>query len=474
MAWSVTLTVPEGDGPTFLRLAEAVVAEIQRGRLRPGDALPGTRKVATQLGVHRNTVVAAWRELRAQGWLETRQGAATRIASLPAPPPRHTTPRSTALDIQPMAMPRTTEPVAPGVLDLAGGKPDLRLVPIHDIARAWASALRHTRGKLLAYGDPRGHPRLRQALSAMLAARRGLVTDPDHIVITRGSQQAMYLLGRALLRPGDRVAVEELGYPLAWAALRASGAELVSITVDSEGLRVDQVEDAAKGGLRAVYVTPHHQYPTMATLGASRRMELLRLAAEYRFAILEDDYDNEFHFAGQPVLPLAARDTHGVVAYLGTLSKTLAPGLRLGFVTGPTALTDAVAAIRVEVDRQGDLATEYALATLIEDGTVPRHLRRMRRVYHERQRHFSRALRAALGERVAFEVPAGGLALWVRTLLADPADWSSRALARGAAFEVGRSLALRGQALPYARMGFASLDLSELDRAVEILAETHP
>lgn len=473
MGWELPIDLSEGDGPVYVRIAEAVVSDIRRGRLAPGDALPGTRPLAKQLGVHRNTVIAAWRELIAQGWLVTRPGGETAVAPLPIEP-EATGPgvRMAGYRIHPPVAPAVGPVWKPGTLELVGGKPDLRQLPLQEITRAWRSAIAHTRGRLLGYGDGRGHRRLREALAGMLAAERGLVVDADEIIVTRGSQQALNLLGRALLRPGDRVAVEVLGYPLAWAALRSTGATLVPIDVDDEGIRVDQLEDAAQEGLRAVYVTPHHQYPTTVTLSAARRLALLSLAAERRFAIIEDDYDPEFHFAGHPVLPLAARDDHGVVVYVGTLSKTLAPGLRLGFLSAPREVVHAVHAHRVIVDRQGDLAMEYALATLIENGTVPRHLRRMRRVYRARQAFFVEALREHLAEHVRFDVPAGGLALWVEHLHDDVDGWSRRAAAAGVGFETGRRMHLHGQPGPWFRAGFAALTEPDLERAVRILAET--
>jgi len=286
----------------------------------------------------------------------------------------------------------------------------------------------------------------------MLAAERGLVPGTGRaLLITRGASRPC-TWWPALVRPGDRGAVEAFGYPLAWAALRAAGAELVPIDVDTEGLRPDQVEDAAREGLRAVYLTPHHQFPTMVTLTAARRLALLELAAEHGFAVIEDDYDNEFHFRGRPVLPLAARDERGSVIYVGTLSKTLAPWLRRGFVVAPTPVIEAVHVLRVVVDRQRDLATEYALALLVEDGTLPRHLRRVRKVYAARRRVLAEALRGQLGARVRFEVPAGGLARWVGARATAPGAWSRRALAHGVRFETGRRLQLQGQAGPCLRL----------------------
>lgn len=473
MTWRATLTVPDGDAPVFVRVAEAVVEEIRRGRLRPGDALPGTRRVALQLGLHRNTVLAAWSELRAQGWIEARPGGATTVSSVPRPVaqgvPR---PAGAGFDVAPCGPTPLGPEWPPGTLVMAGGRPDLRSVPTAELARAWRTAVRQPRGRLLAYGDPRGLDRLRAALAGMLSAERGLVPDGDGLMITRGSQQALSLVAQALLRPGDRVAVEALGYPAAWAAFRAHGAHLVPIDVDTHGVRVDAIEHAARsGGLRAIYVTPHHQFPTMVTLPAERRLRLLELAARHRIAVIEDDYDHEFHFRGRPVLPLAARDPAGVVVYVGTLSKTLAPGLRLGFVAAPPPLMRALVAARIAADRQGDHVLEHALATLIEDGTVARHLRRMRRVYAARQARLAGLLTEHLADQVTFDVPAGGLALWVRASHADADAWAGGAARRGVGIEAGGRFHLHGGPLPFLRAGFAALDDDELERAVRTLAD---
>src|SRR5713101_3900910 len=220
----------------------------------------------------------------------------------------------------------------------------------------------------------------------MLCATRGLAATADSLVVTRGSQMAFDLAARALLSPGDAVAVEELGYSAVWASLTLAGARLIPVPVDAEGVRVDALEKlASRETLRAIYLTPHHQYPTMAVLSPARRLQLLELARRNRFAILEDDYDNEFHYQGRPVLPLASADQAGVVVYIGTLSKILAPGLRVGYVVAPLPLMGRIAAIRSLLDIQGDLATEAAVAQLIEDGELQRHVARVRRDYARRR-----------------------------------------------------------------------------------------
>lgn len=463
--------------PLFQQIAQAIRGDIRRGRLRPGDALPGSRTLAETLGVHRNTVLAAYRDLEAEGWICSRQRT-TRVApDLPeaARPalPKARQDTSPAYTLEPRAGAsaapgRRLDP--PGRLDFGGGLPDLRLLPTDLLARAYRRALETP--SLLGYGDPHGDPRLRAALARLLSGLRGLAVGTDQVMITGGSQGALDLVARVLLRPGDRVAVEDPGYPAAWATLRAAGADLVPLPVDSAGAQVDAVTAALRHGpLRAVYLTPHHQFPTTVTMSAARRLRLLDLARQHRFAILEDDYDNEFHYEGRPVLPLAGDDPHGSVIYLGTLSKILAPGLRIGFVAGPRALMDALAACRSASDGQGDHALQRAVADLLDAGLVQRHARKMRRVYLARREALAAALARHLSGAVAFDPPPGGMSLWLRV---DPAvdveAWAERSMRAGVALYTGRRFDFHHRPLPNLRVGFSSLDERELDQAVRRLA----
>ncbi|MCA9579965.1 MAG: PLP-dependent aminotransferase family protein, partial [Myxococcales bacterium] len=196
--------------------------------------------------------------------------------------------------------------------------------------------------------------------------------------------------------------VEGLGYRPAWEALRATGAQLVPVPVDEHGLQVDRLAALAERvPLRALYLTPHHQYPSTAVLGAPRRLQLIALARQHRFALIEDDYDHEFHYEGRPILPLAARAPESV-AYVGTLSKVLAPGLRLGWLVAPSPLREAIIARRSVVDRQGDLVLEEALAELLDEGEVARHVLRMRGLYEQRRDFTVERLRETFGETLSF------------------------------------------------------------------------
>ena len=326
--------------------------------------------------------------------------------------------------------------------------------------------------RLLAYGDPEGHPALRAALASMLANTRGLAVKADDVLVTRGSQLALTLTARALLRPGDVVAVEQFGYRPAWEAFRVAGATVVPVPIDRNGIDVDALKEIAqRTALRAVYVTPHHQYPTTVTLKAARRLALLAFAQAERIAIVEDDYDHEFHYDGRPVLPLASADRAGVVIYIGTLSKILAPGLCLGYVVAPPAILRGASAIRSLLDIQGDLATEAAVAELIEDGELQRHVARVRRVYANRREILAGSLRRTLGAEVDFTVASGGMALWVHLRMhVDVEAWARRSVERGGSWYTGRRYAFDGRPAPYARFSFAWLNERELPEAVRRMA----
>jgi GntR family transcriptional regulator/MocR family aminotransferase len=484
--WSIPLALPaEGDRvPHFLRIARAIADDVRRGRLRPGAPIPGSRELAQMLGVHRNTVLAAYRELVAEGWLTTEPArgtfvslampevAARRFAS--AATLREEVPARVGFDLAPAEREApVVEMRAPqgDVISLMGGVPDVRLAPTASLARAFRRSLKTTGRALLSYGDPAGPPRLRVAIAQMLSASRGLAASADSVFVTRGSQMALYLVARTLLVPGDVVAVEAFGYRPAWEAFRAAGARCVPLAVDEGGLDVAALgELVAETRVRAVYVTPHHQYPTTVTLAAGRRLELLELARRARFAILEDDYDHEFHYDGRPVLPLASADRAGVVVYFGTLSKVLAPGLRIGYVVASRALIERVAARRRYIDRQGDLAIEHAVAELFEDGELGRHVRRVRRAYLERRGVLVEGLRQRFSSVLAFTTPAGGTAIWARVFPeVSPELWAARALERGVLVHTARAFSFDARPRPFVRLGFAQASPAEIREALKRL-----
>jgi GntR family transcriptional regulator / MocR family aminotransferase len=471
--WTLALFLDaRSEEPVYLQIAHAVMREIHRGRFRPGDALPGYRSLAEQLGVSRNTVMAAYHELQVEGWVTSIPGEGSAVAErLPAHLPTQagvappgSRPAPTGMGFELGGEPTARAPGARrGLLEVASGIPDPRLLPSAALARAYRHALTAGRSALGA-GDPQGHPRLREALSRMLSTSRAIAAAPERVFVTRGSQMALFLLAQALFVPGDAVAVEALGARAAWEAFVRAGARCLPVAVDAGGMRLDALEALLETtALRAVFLTPQRQYPTLAVLAPERRARLLALAAERRFALLEMDSDSEFHFEGRPHAPLAAEDAAGVVVHVGTLSKIFSPDLRLGFVHGPLPLVERMQALRATYDRHGDPVLERAMAELMEEGEVQRHLNRMDQVYRRRRDALCVALRAELGDAISVDAPAGGLALWVRVRDSVDVDaWAARALEEGIAFQPGRRFAFDGGAVAGLRLGFSNYPEPEL------------
>jgi GntR family transcriptional regulator/MocR family aminotransferase len=295
-------------------------------------------------------------------------------------------------------------------------------------------------------------------------------------MITRGSQMALDLLARALITPGDMVAVESPTYPNAVSTFRRAGAEVVAIPVDQQGMDLDVLTELVRRRrIRLVYTTPHHQYPTTVTLAATRRLKLLDLVERHGIALLEDDYDQEYHYDGRPVLPLASRDPKGHVIYVGTLAKVFAPGLRLAFIVAPPTLIEHLGRERALIDRQGDAALECAVAELLDDGDVQRHVRRTRRIYHQRRDAFCATTDRLLSNALCYRCPPGGLAIWAQ--VAPELDlelWYHRCAERGVAFQIGRHFTLDGKPSPHLRLGFAILDEKSSATALRRMADALP
>ena len=466
--------------PIFLQIARQIAADIRARVLLPGARLPGSRELARALGVHRNTALSALAELTAQGWLETKARRGTFVSEkFPETRSRRFAQPviSPPLPLElPEALPAEPFPVIePDVLPLVGGTPDYRLIPRAELARAYRRALLGS-PRLLAYGSELGDTRLRAVLGQTLREARCVPSDAERLMVTRGSQMALFLLGRVLSRPDRVVVVEGLGYRPCWEALRLSGTRVVPLPVDSEGLSIDALNELlARERVAAVYTTPHHQYPTTVTLTAPRRLELLQLARRHGFVIIEDDYDHEHHYDGHAVLPLASVDAD-VVAYVGTLSKVLAPGLRIGYIAARPEIIERAAAVRRYVDRASDHVVERAVAELIEDDVLGRHLRRLRREYQARRDVLASELKRRLAGALSFKVPTGGMALWAKVTAHGVSStlWAERAFERKVLVQAGKRFRFDGREAPFLRLGFAPLTPEEIGLAVERLARALP
>ncbi len=460
-----------------LQITRTLGLAIRNGRIQPGMALPGSRQIAEELGVHRNTVLAALRELEAEGWVETRPGSGTFVTTtLPDLTPcswgafgdePKLPPSDPGYDLPLQLSPITTPFLA--LMDMSDGLADVRLAPTEALGRAYQRALRLHGDKLLQYGEPKGNLMLRQALAAMLSERRGLVTDPDQILVTRGSRMALDLVTLSLFKQGGVIAVEDPGNRAAWETIQQScGAVLQPVPVDAEGMDLDALEILLKKQrVDLIYLTPHHQNPTTVSLSPNRRMRLLELAQRHRMAVLEDDYDFEYQYNGRSLLPLASGDPTGQVIYMGSLSKLIAPGVRLGFLVAPKGLVERLARVRLRMDWQGDRVLEWAVADLFRDGDMARHVRKVRKAYEERRDHLVACLREELDDVLSFSVPEGGLALWVHANPGlDLEAWTQRCKQQSLIIQPGSHFSFNRTAIGATRLGFAQSEPRQLEDAV--------
>ncbi|MBM3461268.1 MAG: PLP-dependent aminotransferase family protein [Armatimonadetes bacterium] len=470
---TLNLDIPADDTPLYLRLSRAIRGAVRAGQARPGELLPSTRVLAQACGAHRHTVMSALDELVAEGWLEAERGRGYRIlATLPGDPPEAAAaaenPRVEWRVARDAILPQRTSEGLP--FAFPSGQPDLRLFPVRDYYGCLRDTLRRVPApSLLGYAAAGGISELTGELATYLRRLRGLSTERD-IVVTHGSQEAIFLLGMLLLERGDVVAVEAMGYPPAWGALRASGARLAPVEVDAAGIVPEALDRLARRRpIRMVYVTPLHQYPTTVTLPVPRRAALYEVCARHGIAILEDDYDHEFHYRSSPLAPLAASNPDGRVLYVSTFSKVLYPAARIGFAVVPRVVAEGLRRLKHIASRQNDTLVQHTVARWMATGGFERHLRRMRREYSLRCDAMLAALkRESGGLRLEVRRPDGGMSLWV-SLGVDDVALADAAAAAGVGIVAGRHAMLRPRANTWLRLGFASTTPDEIDEGVRRL-----
>lgn len=470
--------------PVYLQIANAIIGEIKQGIIKPGERIPGTRDLSLLLKVHRRTVVSAYDELEAQAWIYSLPSRGTFISDhLPEITPR----KLNTADRKIFNNEKTgytftirtflRDPSLP-LRNIPGfhDGPDPRIAPIKQLTSAYRRVLSRKSGlHHFSYVEQRGKAELRKVLSEHLNSSRGMQTTPDTIFISRGSQMAVYLVAQIILSKGDNVIVGETNYYYTDSAFIDAGASLIRVPVDDHGIDVGVIESVCrKKKIRAVNVTSHHHYPTTVTLSAARRMKLLSLAERYGFVIIEDDYDYDLHYNSSPILPLASADQNGMVVYVGTLSKTIAPALRIGYVAAPKNLIDEISKLRQIVDIQGDPILEQAVAELFTLGEIRRHMKKALKEYHLRRDHLCDLLRENLSDVIDFKTPEGGLAIWARfdkkiSLPALSIELRKKeiVLSNGLINNTNERKTLNAT-----RMGFGWMNLKESERAVDILADT--
>jgi GntR family transcriptional regulator/MocR family aminotransferase len=432
------LALDRGRGAEPLRsqLENRLREAIRSGRLRPGERLPSSRELARELGTSRGLVQECYGQLQAEGYLSTRVGSATAVAARASAPPVRP---AGAVESPGAEGVRSVGGLgfAPGrarlMADFRSGVPDLAGFPRGDWMWAQREACRTAPNEALDYGDPRGSPVLREVLAAYLRRVRAAAADPEHLVICTGFAQGLGLALRVLRRAGTRrVAIEDPGYDDAAQVAAWADVEVIRVPVDSGGIDVGRL---AATGAQAVVLSPAHQWPTGVVLAAARRHALAAWAASTDAIIIEDDYDAEFRYDREPVGALQGLAPDRVIA-LGTVSKSLAPALRLGWLVCPPALTAAIAEEKEYGDRGSPVLDQLALAKLIESGRFDRHLRRMRGVYAARRQ----ALVAALAQH-APAVRLTGLAAGFHAVAHMPGPAAEKSVVAGA---MVRSVGLYG------------------------------
>ncbi|OCP01777.1 MULTISPECIES: PLP-dependent aminotransferase family protein [unclassified Ensifer] len=469
------------------RIYEALKAQILDGTYRPKDRLPSTRALAAELGVSRTTVTTAYEQLLSEGFLESRQGAPSRVALLREDGAAARPATGPSGGVSPAASLRLSRfgaalgdgpswvPVSRGLIaDFRYGDLSAADFPAEPWRRAVNAALRRRRQRL-AYDDPAGSADLRAALQAYLWRARGLRCDPGQIIIVNGSQQGLDLAARVLVDPGDRVAIEDPGYVMARRVFCAAGADMVPIAVDEEGLRTALLEGL--DDVRLAYVTPSHQFPLGSVLSARRRQELLAWSGRTGAFVIEDDYDGEYRYDIQPIPPLQTMAQAQNVIYLGTISKSLSPMLRLGYLVVPPSLHLAFTAAKQLIDRHSPVLEQEALAAMIASGAYERHIRRSRRSNGRRREALLSALKVELGEQVTISGADAGLhvVVWFERLEKElEGALIERARAAGIGlYPVSPLYADAGQRPDRAGlvMGYAGLEVAEIGKGVAALAE---
>lgn len=469
--------------PVYLQVAHQMINAIQRGYLPDGHKMPGSRRMAGLLGLHRNTVVASYAELEAQGWISVQPSSGTYVRRGEVAKPRKLGVGKAELLASYPARPgfayrrwaQLDDPFGHSTARLAfdDGLPDPRMSHVEHLSRLLHTNMKRRRNQ------PQLNPRNRrnqgyypENLANFLNLTRGLHISPSNMLVTRSQELSVYIVAETLLSPGDQVIVGDLSYFATNMILQKAGARITTVPVDQDGIDVEAVRAfCERQPLRMLYVTPHHHYPTTVTLQAARRLALLELSAQYGFIILEDDYDYDFHYEGSPLLPMASADTRGMVVYVGTFGKSLASGFRSGFIVAPAPLVNEMAKLLGIMDRYGDVLTELALGELIADGEIHRYLKKATQQYRLRRDHLAGLLAASLGDRLQFAVPAGGLAIWT----AWPPDTNLLQLAQACAKHdlfLPRYLLYQSKTHSGMRLGFGSLSLDELTEAVGILSKT--
>nr|WP_068891961.1 PLP-dependent aminotransferase family protein [Pedobacter panaciterrae] len=469
----------------YQQIANQLINLISNGVIKPGSLLPGTRELAAIVKVHRKTIIAAYNEVNAQGWISMipRKGCMV-VPNLPQLSPKSwgTQQGGFAYDST-MPSPfyniglQQNIPVVNSFklheLIVDDGHPDIRLAPMDLLNREYRSRLKQiqTLKRVSAELAP-GSLNLRETLVTYMAQTRGLQAQTPNIMVTHGAQMSIYIAASLLLKPGDYVIVGEPGYYVANQVFEYLGAKVIRIPIDEDGIDTDLISATCqKFNIRTLYLIPHHHHPTTVTLSPQRRMHLLELAQKHNFTILEDDYDYDFHYNSSPYLPLAAGNHHNRVVYIGSFSKSLSTSIRIGFMIASADFISQAVQLRRLIDLKGDHVMEDSLAALIQNGDITRYLKKNNKIYMERRDHLMNLLNTELKDVISCKKPEGGMAIWVKfNSIYSLKKLSVKVAKQGLYLNNGTLFDSPDHSYNSLRFGFASLNLTELTNTIRIIS----
>lgn len=460
--------------PIYVQVAQQIINIIQRGFLKKGTKLPGTRALSKVLKVHRNTAVAIYDELASQAWVEIIPNKGTFVietalkkTNLKSISSKKNNPYSyakkTGFPFQKSFHLASTIQTTNATYSINDGKPDLRLHPVNEFTRWYSAAMkRKTLIKKWNRTNESTYSIFQTQLCNYLNATRGFYINPKNILSTRSTEMSLYIVSQLLIKPKEVVLVGSLSNYASNMIFQQVGASIKTVPVDEDGLNVDFIKkNFVKGQIRCVYVCAQRDYPKTATLSAKRRLDLVNLAKQYEFAIIEDDFDYDFQFDGAPMLPMASADADGMIIYLGKLGQSLFPSFQTGFVIAPENIISEAENYLYLLDEQGDLIQEQMLSELINEGEIYRLMKKNIVIYKQRRNALCQLLKLYFSEIATWTVPAGGLALWLEFKVKIPLIKLAVEAEKNNLF-LPKTILYQTQEICAIRFGFAHLNLEEL------------
>lgn len=471
--------------PIYIQVSQQIINAIQRNYLSKGTMLPGTRLLSKLLQVHRNTAVAIYNELASQGWVEIIPNKGTFVLETPRKSIKmkgssekinevYAYANTTGFPFQKSFHLASTVQISHAKFIINDGKPDLRLHPVNEFNRWYSAAMkRKTLSKKWNKKNDLSYSLFQSELCNYLNATRDFRILPENILNTRSTEMSLYIVSQLLIKKNELVLVGNLSNYAANMIFQEAGATIKTIPVDADGLDISYIkQNFANQQIRCVYVCANRDYPTTVKLSAERRLELLQLAKEIGFAIIEDDYDYEFQFEGNAILPLASSDSNGMVIYLGKLGQSLFPSFQTGFVVAPENLISEAKNYLELLDSQGDLIQEQMLSELIHEGEIVRLIKKNGIVYKKRQEAFCKQLEIHFKNILSWEKPAGGLAIWLQfqtkislLQLAEEAEKQDLFIPKTILYQDKKNCAIR--------FGFGHLNEEEIEIVVKKLKDAY-